>query len=202
MIRRPPRSTLFPYTTLFRYHLPRLGVTGGSNVPARHSWASTFGLQLPEKLGDEIRCHRGAISRGRTNIVNRLDLRTGGFSGGLQKRWCDRFPDQQPLRFGQAKRNGRNASQSDAHVFDRAAGEPAQSRDAHFRNRLRVSRTGLSRVREIIGESPRETHGPNQLIRAELHLLVTGVKDSVGYPALTTCRDQDELRLVYKRRGK
>src|SRR2546426_3049786 len=26
MIRRPPRSTLFPYTTLFRSHLRRLGV--------------------------------------------------------------------------------------------------------------------------------------------------------------------------------
>src|SRR3712207_8104616 len=26
MIRRPPRSTLFPYTTLFRSHLPRLHV--------------------------------------------------------------------------------------------------------------------------------------------------------------------------------
>src|SRR2546426_6524368 len=25
MIRRPPRSTLFPYTTLFRSHLPGLG---------------------------------------------------------------------------------------------------------------------------------------------------------------------------------
>src|SRR2546422_7722820 len=25
MIRRPPRSTLFPYTTLFRSHLPQLG---------------------------------------------------------------------------------------------------------------------------------------------------------------------------------
>src|SRR3712207_8248286 len=28
MIRRPPRSTLFPYTTLFRSHLP----------PAEHRW--------------------------------------------------------------------------------------------------------------------------------------------------------------------
>src|SRR2546430_6494469 len=25
MIRRPPRSTLFPYTTLFRSHIPRCG---------------------------------------------------------------------------------------------------------------------------------------------------------------------------------
>src|SRR2546428_7007506 len=28
MIRRPPRSTLFPYTTLFRSHLPRQGELG------------------------------------------------------------------------------------------------------------------------------------------------------------------------------
>src|SRR3712207_8210270 len=29
MIRRPPRSTLFPYTTLFRSHLPLLSVVVG-----------------------------------------------------------------------------------------------------------------------------------------------------------------------------
>src|SRR3712207_7586130 len=36
MIRRPPRSTLFPYTTLFRssWHLGRLGDLGGC-VPRR-----------------------------------------------------------------------------------------------------------------------------------------------------------------------
>src|SRR5689334_24626582 len=28
MLRRPPRSTLFPYTTLFRSHLPRAGAAG------------------------------------------------------------------------------------------------------------------------------------------------------------------------------
>src|SRR5260221_3816971 len=30
MIRRPPRSTLFPYTTLFRSPFPELGVTGAA----------------------------------------------------------------------------------------------------------------------------------------------------------------------------
>src|SRR2546430_13705423 len=30
MIRRPPRSTLFPYTTLFRSFLQRLGTTDGN----------------------------------------------------------------------------------------------------------------------------------------------------------------------------
>src|SRR5258708_31921346 len=45
MIRRPPRSTLFPYTTLFRSHRPR----GGSRpwlqaLAASFSWASGSGL--------------------------------------------------------------------------------------------------------------------------------------------------------------
>src|SRR5256885_12244079 len=35
MIRRPPRSTLFPYTTLFRSHLP----VGGPLNPQRSAWA-------------------------------------------------------------------------------------------------------------------------------------------------------------------
>src|SRR2546426_6101766 len=30
MIRRPPRSTLFPYTTLFRSGVPRSGAPGGA----------------------------------------------------------------------------------------------------------------------------------------------------------------------------
>src|SRR5690349_23940927 len=30
MIRRPPRSTLFPYTTLFRSHAAEAGVAGGA----------------------------------------------------------------------------------------------------------------------------------------------------------------------------
>src|SRR3712207_7671579 len=32
MIRRPPRSTLFPYTTLFRSKLPRGGVEGRGRI--------------------------------------------------------------------------------------------------------------------------------------------------------------------------
>src|SRR2546422_7130841 len=43
MIRRPPRSTLFPYTTLFRSHLPNalstpeIGMVDGAN--GRPHWA-------------------------------------------------------------------------------------------------------------------------------------------------------------------
>src|SRR5256884_6014946 len=33
MIRRPPRSTLFPYTTLFRSHNSKAGIVGGVVQP-------------------------------------------------------------------------------------------------------------------------------------------------------------------------
>src|SRR2546422_7964976 len=47
MIRRPPRSTLFPYTTLFRSRLPRsayscrdpLAATGAATWPACLCWS-------------------------------------------------------------------------------------------------------------------------------------------------------------------
>src|SRR5256885_12900418 len=47
MIRRPPRSTLFPYTTLFRSVLLRalrmLGATAGYHVP--HRFTEGYGIQ-------------------------------------------------------------------------------------------------------------------------------------------------------------
>src|SRR5260370_14537933 len=45
MIRRPPRSTLFPYTTLFRSLGPELGRSGGQRVVRRHV------LQIDEQVG-------------------------------------------------------------------------------------------------------------------------------------------------------
>src|SRR3712207_9098010 len=50
MIRRPPRSTLFPYTTLFRSGRPPLGV------------------QVPPRADDEDRAHR-AVARGREHVI-------------------------------------------------------------------------------------------------------------------------------------
>src|SRR3712207_7858890 len=34
MIRRPPRSTLFPYTTLFRSHVPEIVLPSGLSLPS------------------------------------------------------------------------------------------------------------------------------------------------------------------------
>src|SRR2546430_10134511 len=47
MIRRPPRSTLFPYTTLFRshdLHMSALVATAGIMVRSRASWQGTLML--------------------------------------------------------------------------------------------------------------------------------------------------------------
>src|SRR3712207_7432339 len=51
MIRRPPRSTLFPYTTLFRSELPRVDV-GLRDVLHRG------GLRHVDRLGDRAREER------------------------------------------------------------------------------------------------------------------------------------------------
>src|SRR5256885_7954125 len=40
MIRRPPRSTLFPYTTLFRSHLQRIGIDPGH--PELTDWPAIY----------------------------------------------------------------------------------------------------------------------------------------------------------------
>src|SRR5258708_9971754 len=55
MIRRPPRSTLFPYTTLFRSTPPRAAPSSSGSCPARftpppRSEEHTSELQSPDHL--------------------------------------------------------------------------------------------------------------------------------------------------------
>src|SRR3989442_7266923 len=49
MIRRPPRSTLFPYTTLFR----SLKNTGGSDIPLRAKIARVYAF-TPDDVDERI----------------------------------------------------------------------------------------------------------------------------------------------------
>src|SRR5256885_8105547 len=76
MIRRPPRSTLFPYTTLFRSLLPALALLVG--VLAAHPGAAdgALGLELQirrvaqaERAIDEQRAlHEQALDRKSTRL--------------------------------------------------------------------------------------------------------------------------------------
>src|SRR2546427_10590691 len=49
MIRRPPRSTLFPYTTLFRSHAAELGHRGPSGCRQTQRLLGTPGLRLARR---------------------------------------------------------------------------------------------------------------------------------------------------------
>src|SRR3989442_9062622 len=50
MIRRPPRSTLFPYTTLFRSSLPDREVQGDGGRPAPRPVHAVEGFRVGGKL--------------------------------------------------------------------------------------------------------------------------------------------------------
>src|SRR3712207_7039241 len=67
MIRRPPRSTLFPYTTLFRSRTGRTGRTGG---PARR-----------------VAAVRGAVRRGvpRGHLARRVAAPAAGYTAGARR---------------------------------------------------------------------------------------------------------------------
>src|SRR5256885_10287462 len=52
MIRRPPRSTLFPYTTLFRSGGYLLRAAGFATYPLVHSAAQMFAVTALVALGD------------------------------------------------------------------------------------------------------------------------------------------------------
>src|SRR3989454_4209548 len=82
MIRRPPRSTLFPYTTLFRSRLVALDVRAVQRILDRHGRAAV----VDERELDVVRDRRGDLCRGpqlakhpvESDPRVLLDLRTPG----------------------------------------------------------------------------------------------------------------------------
>src|SRR5438477_7871156 len=70
MIRRPPRSTLFPYTTLFRSWLAAERVAEQSELLAHHAlraelWEKAVGYQLgrSEEHTSELQSHVNLVCR-------------------------------------------------------------------------------------------------------------------------------------------
>src|SRR5688572_32535389 len=85
MIRRPPRSTLFPYTTLFRSHAmafaqPPVGVRGGGRPATRpRRSAAPSGNHCPAREAhSDARAHRSeehtSELQSQSNLVCRLLL--------------------------------------------------------------------------------------------------------------------------------
>src|SRR5260370_26228326 len=91
MIRRPPRSTLFPYTTLFRSHA-RQDVADPSRRPRRFSRAEQ------SLRGDALRSEEHTSElQSHLNLVCRLLL---------EKKKAIKQPDAQPPHEPRTKRKG------------------------------------------------------------------------------------------------
>src|SRR5438132_1760052 len=73
MIRRPPRSTLFPYTTLFRsvgrWRLPARAVAGAGGKDARHSDRKSTRLNSSHTvISYAVFCLKKKKNRDHTNL--------------------------------------------------------------------------------------------------------------------------------------
>src|SRR3712207_8285556 len=110
MIRRPPRSTLFPYTTLFRSRTGR--IQGVVATPRRRGlrWAR----------GDDVRIARGEACYARQAGQGWRGVRTGGSSGRRLRRGS-------PVRERRSGRGGRRAGGADG-FGGGGAGPPRRSR--------------------------------------------------------------------------
>src|SRR3712207_9481737 len=95
MIRRPPRSTLFPYTTLFRSHgRAEGGVRGGGGGAVRRGGGGGHGLHAPARVrrarrpdpgGGRARAARAARGGGR-RVRRRDEPRSEEHTSELQSR--------------------------------------------------------------------------------------------------------------------
>src|SRR5260370_25943123 len=65
MIRRPPRSTLFPYTTLFRSVMSRWGMRSSSRSrrPSAVSSSSVLAVGRSEEHTSELQSHLNLVCR-------------------------------------------------------------------------------------------------------------------------------------------
>src|SRR3712207_7261491 len=94
MIRRPPRSTLFPYTTLFRSRpAERARARAGAAVPAAQPRAVAGGRQGGRPDGGDGGGRRGGAGGGG---------RPGASRGGVQRR---RRPDRKSTRLNSSHAN-------------------------------------------------------------------------------------------------
>src|SRR5690242_21397312 len=62
MIRQPPRSTLFPYTTLFRSCISLDGVCAGARRAAAHDPAHRLALDSPDRKSTRLNSSHMSIS--------------------------------------------------------------------------------------------------------------------------------------------
>src|SRR5260370_41310479 len=79
MIRRPPRSTLFPYTTLFRSKLPAFSadhLAPGQRLGAEFPFAWRIPRKASGRLGEEVLRLSSVFARVLSGPVGKLPAKT------------------------------------------------------------------------------------------------------------------------------
>src|SRR4051794_41624277 len=85
MVRRPPRSTLFPYTTLFRSRLEcLLGLRGGRDGRDELLLALRLLLQPRQRLLDRLQVGQDHLGLDRRDVARRVDGRSEEHTSELQ----------------------------------------------------------------------------------------------------------------------
>src|SRR2546430_13436278 len=74
MIRRPPRSTLFPYTTLFRSQVPERVVEPTLSVRPPRRLMVPYGIATPVRAGRDRSEEHTSELQSQSNLVCRLLL--------------------------------------------------------------------------------------------------------------------------------
>src|SRR5256886_11076771 len=108
MIRRPPRSTLFPYTTLFRSYGMRIGVAPGR--AAQRGYAQRREVVVPQEeaeqmkqIGDPV-VHRRGRNEEHARADHELGERAVAVGEGVSK--AVGFVDDEQAATGGSRRQG------------------------------------------------------------------------------------------------
>src|SRR5687768_18015555 len=86
MIRRPPRATLFPYTTLFRSALANAGVPIGGADLSGDGWYVFAGIVAGLAAGKTLGIYLASTLAGATGIATRPGDRSEEHTSELQSR--------------------------------------------------------------------------------------------------------------------
>src|SRR2546426_3810980 len=91
MIRRPPRSTLFPYTTLFRSEMRQDAHTSDLilKVPELIAWGSTFYTLYPDRKSTRLNSSHLVISYA-VFCLKKKKKPTGRYPGLRRRLLCSR----------------------------------------------------------------------------------------------------------------
>src|SRR5688572_31192819 len=90
MIRRPPRSTLFPYTTLFRssrFVWP--GYLCGRTKNKRNRYPESFGCECEDRKSTRLNSSHSQISYAVFCLKKKTDGRNSHVLGNVRKVGCD-----------------------------------------------------------------------------------------------------------------